>query len=239
MRSHPFCSLILLPLMLLFCANTSAQTVVIDTGHSPSRPGATSAMGRGEFAFNQRLAKAVALRLAARGIPVRQVEGEHALSERASSAGRNDLFVSIHHDSIQQAWLDAGHAERYAGFSLFYSGKNAQVAQSLQCARLVGRSLAQAGESPSHYHATPIPGENRPLVDPAHGVHRYDNLVVLKTSKAPAILVEGGVIVNPHEERRLANDHTTMAMGEAIARGVAECMAVNNQKQVASDATNR
>ena len=54
-----------------------------------------------------------------------------------------------------------------------------------------------AGEKPSLYHAEPIAGENRPLLDRRLGVHRFDGLAVLKTATMPAVLVEAGVIVNP------------------------------------------
>lgn len=203
---------------------TWAQTVVLDTGHSPKQQGATSAGGRGEFTFNQRLARAVAHNLKVAGIAVRQVEGEVALRDRTQSVGTGDLFVSIHHDSIQQAWIDAGWRERYAGYSVFYSEKNPQHQTSLLCARLVGRAMAQHGQTPSLYHATPIRGENRPLIDPPHSVHRYDDLIVLKSSAAPAILVEAGVIANPIEEARLLREDTVATLSKAISHGIAECL---------------
>lgn len=209
---------------LLLCWPAQAQ-VILDTGHSPGRQGATSASGRGEFTFNQRLVGEVARHLVALGVRVRHSDGEAGLRQRTQGVLGQELFVSIHHDSIQQAWIDAGQRERYAGFSVFYSDKNAQSGHSLLCARLVGRALAQSGQTPSLYHATPIPGENRPLVDRDHGVHRYDDLVVLKTAAAPAILIEAGVIANPNEEARLLDPNTVDLLARAITTGVMECLA--------------
>lgn len=215
----------LLCILLLALPVQARAQVVLDTGHSPSRQGATSAGGRGEFTFNQRLAGAVAAKLTGVGVKVQRSEGELSLRQRTQGVQPQELFVSIHHDSIQQAWIDTWQRERYAGFSVFYSNKNPQAQHSLLCARLVGRALAQAGQTPSLYHATPIPGENRPLVDRDHGVHRYDDLVVLKTSAAPAVLVEAGVIANPNEEARLLDPSTVDVLARAIAQGVLECLA--------------
>lgn len=200
--------------------------VVLDTGHTPLRSGATSAQGRSEFGFNARLAQAVADALAKRGFTVDRVQGELALGARTRGTAGAALFVSIHHDSIQQAWIDAGWRDRYAGFSVFVSNKNPMVERSVVCARHVGRALSAAGERPSLYHATPIAGENRPLIDPPHGVHRYDDLIVLKTAKSPAVLVEAGVIANAREEERLGRPEVVARLAQAIASGVAACVPV-------------
>lgn len=205
----------------------SAQTVVLDIGHSQSVPGSTSASGIGEYAFNQRLAHAVAARLRASGIRVAVVDMTGhggGFAARVAPAKTADLFVSIHHDSIQQAWLDAGRSRNYDGFSVFVSNRNAKPVASLACARSVGRALAATGEKPSIYHATPVPGENRPILDRAAGVHRYDGLAVLRMAQSPAILVEAGVIVNPDAERRLAQPQHAVGLAKAIAAGVVQCL---------------
>ena len=220
MKLHAF--LLSVGACLMLSGRVEAQ-VVLDTGHSPARQGATSAGGVGEYTFNQRLASRVAEELKKRNIGVRRVEGEVALRERTQGMTSDELFVSIHHDSIQQAWIDAGHRERYRGFSVFYSGKNGKAQDSLLCARLVGRALATAGHTPSLYHATPIAGENRPLVDKPHGVHRYDDLIVLKTAAGPAVLIEAGVIANPKEEQWLLREDVVAGLADAIAVGVSEC----------------
>lgn len=81
-----------------------------------------------------------------------------------------------------------------------------------------------AGEKPSLYHAEPIAGENRPLLDRRLGVHRFDGLAVLKTATMPAVLVEAGVIVNPDDEARVARPDTIERMARAIADGVHACL---------------
>lgn len=215
----------LLTLGLLLSASAAASpTVVVDVGHSKDAPGVQSAYGRPEYGFNAQLGRLLVPALQAHGVTARLREGPASLTERTAGTAGADLFVSIHHDSIQQAWIDQGRREEFSGFSVFVSTKNPAYDQSLACARWVGRALATSGERPSHYHATPIPGENRPLLDPTHGVHRYDNLVVLKTAKSPAILIEAGVIANPHEDRRLGDPATAQKLAQAIAQGVAGCL---------------
>lgn len=218
--------LIALALAALLAGRAHAATVAIDTGHSPTRAGVTAADGRGEFEMNRILARAVIARLQARGhrvIDVHAIGADRTLSSRAAAAKGADLLVSIHHDSIQQAWLDAGHATRYGGFSVFLSGRNAQVQRSWQCAAALGEAMLAAGERPSLYHATPIPGENRPLLDAARGVHRFDNLVVLKAAPTAAVLLEAGVIINPNELPRLRDPRWIANTAAQIVAGIERC----------------
>lgn len=222
----------LLPLFLSWLvigvsAPATAATVVLDTGHTPQRPGSRSPDGRQEYHYNLTLSNDVARRLMAKGVTVIRVGADGrdiALAERTIHTGQANLFVSIHHDSIPQAWIDAGRRQEFAGFSVFVSGKNPVPAPSYRCARLVGASLAAVGERPSHYHATPMKGEGRPLLDADFGVHRFDDLVVLKTAQTPALLVEAGVIANPVEARRLALPATIQRLGYAIAESIAQCL---------------
>lgn len=150
------------------------------------------------------------------------------MPQRARAAANTDLFLSIHHDSIQQAWLDQGRAGEFAGFAVLASSKNMQATQSIRCASTIGAAMRGVGERPSLYHATPIKGENRPLLDPENGVHRFDDLVVLKASSAPAVLLEVGVIVNPSEERRLADPRLVARYAKAVADAVAACISARN-----------
>lgn len=210
-----------------FSAQASALTVVLDTGHTSKRPGSISEGGKPEYAFNLQLSNEVADALDALGITVIRVaaDGEEiALTDRTDRTAGADLFVSVHHDSIQQAWIDAGRRTEFSGFAVLVSQKNPAFVQSLSCAKWVGAGMVAAGEHPSLYHATPIKGENRPLLDKQRGVHRFDDLIVLKTSKAPALLVEAGVIANPNEEDRLANRATAQKLGASIAQGIVQCL---------------
>lgn len=169
------------------------------------RGGATGASGRVEYQYNLVLSGAVAARLTALGERVKRVAADGAevsLGQRSRLAPDADFFISIHHDSMQQKYIDAGRQREFAGFSIFVSQRNPRYEESLRCAKAIGEALVAAGEKPSLYHAEPIAGENRPLLDRRLGVHRFDGLAVLKTATMPAVLVEAGVIVNPDDEAR-------------------------------------
>lgn len=204
-----------------------APYIVIDTGHTPARPGATGASGRVEYRYNLDLSSAVAQRLRTEGDRVARTSAdgrEIALSARSTQAPDADLFVSIHHDSIQSQFIQAGRQREFHGFAIFVSERNPAYAKSLRCARAIAEQLLAAGEKPSLYHAQPIRGENRPLVDARLGIHRFDDLVVLRTAPIPAVLVEAGVIVNPDEEVRLARPETIAQISQAITGGIQTCL---------------
>ncbi|WMD19462.1 N-acetylmuramoyl-L-alanine amidase [Achromobacter seleniivolatilans] len=212
------------PMLLALPAH--AAHIVVDTGHTVQRPGATGASGRVEYLYNLDVSNLVAADLRAAGDRVTQVAADGAeidLGKRARTAPGADFFVSIHHDSMQQKYIDAGRQREFAGFSIFVSERNPNYEKSLRCARAIGEQLLAAGEKPSLYHAEPIAGENRPLIDRRLGVHRFDGLAVLKTAPMAAVLVEVGVIVNPDEERRLARPDTYKPLAQAIARGAHAC----------------
>ena len=88
----------------------------------------------------------------------------------------------------------------------------------------MGRKLSADGFLPSLYHAQRIAGEAKPFADRANGVHYYDNLVVLKSTNAPAVLFEAGVIVNRQEELLLQDPRRRAQMARAIAAGIIACL---------------
>jgi N-acetylmuramoyl-L-alanine amidase len=154
------------------------------------------------------------------------------LSGRTAQASETSFFLSVHHDSVQphllQRWEFDGQtrlfSDQHAGFSLFVSRANPDVAGSLRCASAIGRALRVAGFTPSLYHAAPIAGEFKPFADRENGVHYYDNLVVLKTARQPALLLEAGVIVNRDEELLLLTPAYQARMSEAVADGLRACL---------------
>jgi N-acetylmuramoyl-L-alanine amidase len=204
-----------------------AGYVVVDAGHTRGHPGAVSPDGHLEYDYNLQFADALAAALATGGARVARTAAdgrEIALADRAVGHPDADLFVAIHHDSMQQVWIDQGRQRDFRGYSIFVSEKNSRYAQSLSCARAIGAQMIAAGEAPSLYHQVSIPGEGRPLVDRPLGIHRYDDLVVLKTAPVPAVLIEVGVIANPDEQVRLRDPATVRRQADAVARGIAACL---------------
>jgi len=189
------------------CAAAVQPQVAVDVGHSLMDSGAISARGEPEFDFNLQLAGHLAAALRARHLAVREVnfDGRIAsLAERPLAAAGSDLFVSIHHDSIDPAFLlpwqwrgrELQHTEVKRGFGLFVSASNPAPDISLRCAVLMGLLLRRAGFVPSDWHA-----RKHLAADAANGVWYYDNLVVLYKTTLPAVLVEAGVIKHRDERR--------------------------------------
>lgn len=217
-------------LALLVIASRSgvlcAADIAIDIGHDLVNPGCTSASGIVELEFNRRLAKAVVAEVESNGQTTHLLNEDgrtESLVARTAMAAKDRLFVSIHHDSTQAKFQPVTDS-RFAGFSIWVSRKNRHYAASVECARKVGDGLLEAGFRPSHYHADRIYGENRPVIDWDRGIFARDELVVLKTARTPALLVEGGVIVNPAEETHLSKPETLSTQAKAIAVGLSKCL---------------
>lgn len=217
-------------LLSLVLANTAfAQTkplIVLDTGHTPEVPGVIAANGTPEFSYNRKFVESLKQHLMQRGWDVYDVRNEGddtSLTKRTSKTTGATLFLSIHHDSMQQTWLDAGYKNKYSGFSVFASQKNPNFSKSVNCSKNIGHALVSVGEKPSLYHAADYPGERKQLIDTDYGVHIYDNLVVLKTAKSPAVLLEVGVIVNDNEAERLQQPSKIQLLSNAVAIGLEQC----------------
>lgn len=201
------------------CDSERPLTVAIDVGHSAAKAGATSARGKEEFAFNLRFAQELTkisaswpnLKLLLLGESDRQ-----SLIGRVRAAERIDaqVFVSIHHDSVNdkylQSWTFNGKSLAYAdifrGYSIFISKLGAQVRSSLALATSLGERLRANNLTPTLHHAEKIPGESRALLQPELGIYEAPFLVLTK-NKLPAILFEVGVIVNRAEEEDLENQN--------------------------------
>lgn len=218
-------------------SGNEAPLVAVDVGHSLARPGAASARGRPEFEFNRDLALVVEQSLRRRGfrtLMIGQRGDANDLAARTARAAEEgaDFFLSIHHDSVQPQYLDPWtvdgkeqrRTDRFSGYSLFVSRKNGRPQLSLGCAMAIGEALRAVGGTPSLHHAEPIPGENRPLADAVNGVYFFDDLVVLKSARSPAVLFEAGIIVNAEEELVLRQPATQRRLAAALADGLQRCL---------------
>lgn len=216
---------------LVIACEPSTFVVAVDIGHTHMAPGATSARGVPEFEFNRVLANEVVSALNADGFTrAFLINGDGRIGSliertRLALSGDADLFLSVHHDSVQPHYLEtwtvngrrARYSDQFSGYSLFVSANNQQFDRSLRAAVEIGKAFRARGLEPTLHHAETIRGENRPLLNPALGIYRFDDLVVLKRTSMPAVLVEAGIIVNRDEERALAEP----ARQQLIAAGIA------------------
>ncbi len=218
--------ILLLYLFVISSLCNAKPLIVLDTGHTPEIPGVISSTMVPEFEYNRFFVKSLTQELLKHDWDVHDVRDAHEDRTLVMRTRRSDdatLFLAIHHDSMQQDWLDAGYRNQYRGFSVFVSSKNKFFHESLQCARVLGYGMRNANEVPSLYHSANYPGEHKQLLDSENGVHQYDNLVVLKSSKSPAILLEIGVIVNDAEAIRLRDENVIHNIVKALSTQLEHC----------------
>ncbi len=214
--------------------NRDAFRIIVDVGHTAGNPGAKSARGAYEYDFNLKLATLIDEKLRAAGFSrsvllITTDNKRRALFERIrrAQAQSGDLFLSIHHDSVPdrflQKWEFGGeqrsYSDRFKGHSIFVSHDNADYAGSVQFARLLGQQLKERGlKYTPHYTEKFMGSRQRILVDADAGVYRYDQLIVLRNNRIPAVLLEAGSIINRDEE---------LAMATPERRGIISAAAVD------------
>jgi len=214
----------------------AAFRVVVDVGHTIEVPGALSARGVPEYAFNLRLADEVTQALVDAGFDktVRLITATApwpGLVERAARANsmHADLFISIHHDSVPdyllETWEYEGQqhqfSDRFEGYAIFISNDNANRKASLEFGGLLGKELQARGLRYTSHYTLPVMGKHRhQLVDADAGIYRYDQLIVLRQTLMPAVLLEAGSIVNRDEELQLATPERRALTAQAVAAAV-------------------
>ena len=225
----------------------TAFRVAVDVGHTTAVPGAISARGATEYSFNLRLGEAIKQALVKAGFDKTELLVTSAppplgLVERAVRANKMhaDLFLSIHHDSVPdnllQTWNYEGqeyhYNDSYPGYALFVSYDNPDRARSLMFGHMLGEALQARGLGYTPHYILPLMGHRRrELVDEAAGIYRYDQLVVLRLTRMPAVLLEAGSIVNRREELALATPERIATESDAAVAAVEEfCAALANAR---------
>ena len=211
--------------------------LVVDVGHSEKSGGARSARGASEYEFNLRLATQIVQALLDQGFAKTTllITEDHKRSgllkrvDRANKMGA-DLFLSIHHDSVPKQFIEKWEYEgekrtfsdRFPGHSVFISNDNPDRAGSLLFGQLIGRELKTRGLQYTPHYVEPFMGNRRRvLVDADAGVYRFDQLVVLRMTRMPAVLLEAGSIIHRDEELKLLAPERRTLITESVAEAVA------------------
>ncbi len=222
------------------CKSAAAFRVIVDVGHTEKAPGAISARGVREFVFNLSLAKRIEEQLLAAGFArsvllITEGPSRHALAERVKRAKAlaGDIFLSIHHDSVPDRFLEKWEVEgeehrfsdRFSGHSIFISHDSSDYAGSLLFAKLLGGQLQARGLKYTPHYTDPIMGSRqRRLVDAVTGVYRYDQLIVLRSTDMPAVLLEAGSIINREEELQMGSaEHQALTSAAVVDAVTAFC----------------
>jgi N-acetylmuramoyl-L-alanine amidase len=213
-----------------------AFRVVVDVGHTAETPGATSARGISEYEFNLRLGKTIERKLLDSGFSrtVLLITSDpvgRGLFQRVRHANQlpADLFLSIHHDSVPtwllEKWEHDGQerrfSDRFRGHSIFVSSLNPEFKRSLLFGKMLGQQLAKRGLKYTPHYTEEIMGpRRRELLDREAGVYRYDQLIVLRETQMPAVLLEAGSIINRDEELIMATPERQALISAAVADAV-------------------
>jgi N-acetylmuramoyl-L-alanine amidase len=210
--------------------------IVIDVGHTPESEGAISARNIAEFVFNRRLAQRIEEKLKAEGFAETKLlvtggKARASLVRRVAAA--NDLpanlFLSIHHDSVPNKFLEnwefegkkSHFSDRFSGYSVFVSRSNPDFKTSLSFAELVAKEMKAQGLHYAEQYTQPIMGRYRhPLLNKETGVYSYDELIVLRKTRMAAVLLEAGSIINRDEELKMDSAERR----DVISSGVAAAM---------------
>ena len=212
--------------------------IVLDVGHTAQSEGATSARNVAEFLFNLRLARRIEEKLKAEGFAETRLlltEGKArpSLVRRVAAANnlQAGLFLSIHHDSVPDKFLEkwefegkkSWFSDRFSGYSVFVSKENPDFKTSLAFAELVAKEMKAQGLKYAEQYAQAIMGKNQhPLLNKETGVYSYDKLIVLKSTRMPAVLLEAGSIINRDEELKMDSPEHRNIVSSGVAAAVKE-----------------
>ena len=212
--------------------------IVLDVGHTAESEGAISARNVAEYVFNLRLAQRIEEKLKAEGFAATRLlltEGRArpSLFRRVAAANnlQADLFLSIHHDSVPDSFLENWEFEgkkrhfsdRFSGYSVFVSRNNPEFKTSLVFAELVGKEMKANGLEYARQYSQPIMGRyQHPLLNRETGVYSYDKLIVLKSTRMPAVLLEAGSIINRDEELKMDSPERRDIISNGVAAAVKE-----------------
>jgi N-acetylmuramoyl-L-alanine amidase len=205
-----------------------------------------------EYAFNLQLAQDIDKALVDAGFDktvllITAKAPPYGLVERASRANamQANLFIAIHHDSVPdnllQSWEYEGqqnnYNDDYPGYALFVSYDNVDRNGSLEFGHLLGKALQANGlHYTPHYTQALMRHYRRELVDADAGVYRFDQLVVLKTTRMPAVLLEAGSIINRQEELELGTPERRTKTSTAIVTAVEDFCAARTLPKIARPA---
>lgn len=228
-------SILILVSLCHFIYGGEKYIVAIDPGHTIKRFGAVGVSGTTEYSYNIKIAKILntltnSQKSNISSFIINPTGRAISLSSRSKIALDNNatLLISLHHDSAQLKRLRKVKingrirysTDKLSGYSIFVSKKNQEYERSLNLARHIGTKLIENNFIFSLHHAEKIKGENRVLVDKKNGIYLFDNLVVLKKSKMPAVLIECGIIVNPKEEQKIKATNYHQQLSLSILAGI-------------------
>lgn len=201
--------------------NKGAKTIVVDPGHGGTDPGTRgTTIGLLEKNVAMDISKNLVSSLRSKGYNVlqtRETDVKIDLTRRAQIANEldADMFVSIH---LNSASSSASGIE-----TLFYPEEKRNSTNDKNLAGLnPNQKLKQ--NSRNNKELAQIIQKNmiKDLGAVNRGIVERPNLVVLRETMMPAVLVECGFLSNPSEESKMNTDEYKRSVAESIASSIDE-----------------
>ena len=225
--------LLILALAFSSLFSESQFKVAIDIGHSISDPGCISSRGVTEYEFNKRMGYELYNILNNIGIYTFVVNPSGAnipLWKRSKLAEDNgaDILLSIHHDNVREehkkSWeyngKDCKYCDTHQGYGLYISSKNSRYTESKILAAMIGQSMRNNNMRPNSINSKSNGDTLRRLLDREIAMYNYKDLIVLKSSDIPSVLIENGVLSHRKEEQNLNDESYRLNIIKSIAQGI-------------------
>jgi N-acetylmuramoyl-L-alanine amidase len=130
-------------------------------------------------------------------------------------------------NSLLENWEFEGKkshfSDRFNGYSVFVSRNNPDFKTSLSFAELLGNEMKAQGLQYARQYTQAIMGRyQHPLLNGEVGVYSYDQLVVLRLTRMPAVLLEAGSIINRDEELKMDSPERQDIISSGVTAAVKE-----------------
>ena len=185
--------------------------IAYDAGHGLNTAGKRTPDGEPEWTFNNKVARAFASELAKyQGVTMRRFDdstGKHdvPLIERTDGANNwgADYYISFHHNAYESKWGDWTGVETYV---------------------YLGNKTTKSGKLAEAIH---------PTVVQAYGLKdrgiKEANLHILRETKMPAILIEGGFMDSLIDIKKLRDDKVLENVGREVAKALAKFLGLRKR----------
>ena len=195
------------------------HTVVIDAGHGGKDRGASSRLGA-EKEYTLDVCRHLQQKLEALGLHVvmtRDDDNFLPLEDRADLANgvADAVFVSLHFNSAS----DGGSANGFEVYSLTPQGA-ASTADHMPSIEQYEEAPGNEFDNASLALATCVQSSILGHIPQADRGVRHARFAVLRLTRAPAILVEGGFLTSDQDSRNINDPAWRERLAEAIAQGV-------------------